>query len=69
MTDSDQLRVLFVCSRNQWRSPTAETIYRFDHGVLGDGDVELGSAEMRIAGRRVDLSLESPYADMRLGEA
>lgn len=23
-------RVLFVCGRNQWRSPTAETIYRDD---------------------------------------
>ena len=26
----DRLRVLFVCSRNQWRSPTAEAIYRQD---------------------------------------
>lgn len=24
----DLCRVLFVCSRNQWRSPTAETIWR-----------------------------------------
>lgn len=23
-------RILFVCSRNQWRSPTAEAIYRND---------------------------------------
>ncbi len=23
-----KLRVLFVCSMNQWRSPTAETIWR-----------------------------------------
>ena len=23
-------RILFVCSRNQWRSPTAEAIYRKD---------------------------------------
>jgi predicted protein tyrosine phosphatase len=27
------LRILFVCSRNQWRSPTAETIYRDDPRV------------------------------------
>lgn len=27
---SDRLKVLFVCSRNQWRSPTAEAIYRDD---------------------------------------
>lgn len=26
----NRLNVLFVCSRNQWRSPTAEAIYRDD---------------------------------------
>lgn len=25
---SDRLNVLFVCSRNQWRSPTAERVWR-----------------------------------------
>jgi predicted protein tyrosine phosphatase len=25
---SDPIRVLFVCSRNQWRSPTAEQVWR-----------------------------------------
>jgi predicted protein tyrosine phosphatase len=29
----DRLKVLFVCSRNQWRSPTAEAIYRDDARV------------------------------------
>ena len=24
----DRINILFVCSKNQWRSPTAETIYR-----------------------------------------
>lgn len=24
---ADRLKILFVCSRNQWRSPTAEAIY------------------------------------------
>ena len=28
-----KLNVLFICSRNQWRSPTAETIFR-DHPKL-----------------------------------
>ncbi len=28
MLKSSQLNVLFVCSRNQWRSPTAEQIFR-----------------------------------------
>ncbi len=27
---ADRPKVLFVCSRNQWRSPTAEAIYRDD---------------------------------------
>lgn len=27
---TDRLKVLFVCSRNQWRSPTAEAIYSDD---------------------------------------
>jgi len=28
-----RLNVLFVCSKNQWRSPTAEAIYRRDDRV------------------------------------
>ena len=28
-----RINVLFVCSRNQWRSPTAEKIYRNDDRV------------------------------------
>ena len=27
------MNVLFVCSRNQWRSPTAEAIYRDAEGI------------------------------------
>jgi predicted protein tyrosine phosphatase len=27
---AERLKVLFVCSKNQWRSPTAEAIYRDD---------------------------------------
>jgi len=26
----DRLKTLFICSRNQWRSPTAERVYRDD---------------------------------------
>ena len=26
--DDERLNVLFVCSRNQWRSPTAEKVWR-----------------------------------------
>jgi predicted protein tyrosine phosphatase len=28
LVSTDPLRVLFVCSKNQWRSPTAERIFR-----------------------------------------
>ena len=27
-------RLLFVCSRNQWRSPTAEAVWRNSNGVM-----------------------------------
>jgi predicted protein tyrosine phosphatase len=30
MTAPDKPRVLFICSRNQWRSPTAEQVWRRD---------------------------------------
>jgi predicted protein tyrosine phosphatase len=40
-----RLRVLFVCSLNQWRSPTAERIYRQDARL-----------EVRSAGIRTDAN-------------
>ena len=30
---SDRRNVLFVCSKNRWRSPTAEKIYSRDHSL------------------------------------
>jgi acetoacetyl-[acyl-carrier protein] synthase len=39
-------------------------VYRFDHGVLGDGDVELAADALRIGGARVALDYRSPFADM-----
>ncbi len=30
MTSSVRLNVLFICARNQWRSPTAERVFRDD---------------------------------------
>jgi acetoacetyl-[acyl-carrier protein] synthase len=44
---------------------TEKPVYKFDHGVLGDGDVEMGENEMHIAGKRVRLDLTSPYDDMK----
>ena len=45
---------------------TREPVYRFDHGVLLDGDVELGPGRMLVGGNAVDLDFESPYPDMRI---
>jgi len=33
LTDADPINVLFVCSKNQWRSPTGEAVFRNDPGV------------------------------------
>ncbi len=30
---AEPIKVLFVCSQNQWRSPTGETIFRKDMGL------------------------------------
>ena len=41
------MNLLFVCSRNQWRSPTAEKIFRRDHyntksaGTSGSARIKL----------------------------
>jgi acetoacetyl-[acyl-carrier protein] synthase len=45
---------------------TQELIYRFDHSVLGDADIEVGASSLTMGGRTVTLSEESPYADMRI---
>ena len=49
----DPLKVLFVCGRNRWRSPTAKRIYRDDArlavrsaGVSSKGDHELSDADL-----------------------
>ena len=45
---------------------TEKPVYKFDHNVLGDDDVELAENEMHIAGKRVGLDLKSPYDDMKI---
>lgn len=42
----DRLRVLFVCAYNQWRSPTAEHLYR------NDPRLEVRSAGVKAGARR-----------------
>jgi acetoacetyl-[acyl-carrier protein] synthase len=41
-------------------------VYRFDHGVLLDGDVELGPRRLIVGGNIVDLDSGTPYEDMKL---
>ncbi len=50
---SDRLRLLLVCSRNQWRSPTAERIYARDPRVQVRSAGTSKSARRRV--RETDL--------------
>ncbi len=38
-----------------------DPVYRFDYGVLGDRDVELGAHSMRVGEFTVNLDLENPF--------
>jgi len=51
------LRVLFVCSMNRWRSPTAEQLYRLDPRL-----------EVRSAGTRSGARRRVSEADLRWAE-
>jgi acetoacetyl-[acyl-carrier protein] synthase len=42
-------------------------VYRFDHGVLQDADVEMDSHRITLGGYAVDLEMVSPYDDMNPG--
>lgn len=42
------LRVLFVCSRNQWRSPTAERLFSRDPGLETRSAGTARSARQRV---------------------
>jgi predicted protein tyrosine phosphatase len=55
-----RLRVLFVCSRNQWRSPTAEDLYR------NDSRMEVRSGGVSRAARRQVTEKLLQWADLVL---
>ncbi|MEL7049427.1 MAG: phosphotyrosine protein phosphatase [Pseudomonadota bacterium] len=60
MDGDHHLNVLFVCSRNQWRSPTAERVWRKTPGV------SVRSAGLsKSARRRISVS-DLRWADMIL---
>ena len=54
------LRLLFLCSRNQWRSPTAETVYQ------NDPRVEVRSAGVSASARRKVTQKLLLWADLVL---
>ena len=47
------MNILFVCSRNRWRSPTAETIYRSrqEHQIKSAGTEP--SAKIRVSSKHI----------------
>jgi acetoacetyl-[acyl-carrier protein] synthase len=45
---------------------TVRPVYKFDHGVLHEHDIEVGSQELTIGGHAVHLDIESPYADLKI---
>jgi predicted protein tyrosine phosphatase len=55
-----RLRILFICSRNRWRSPTAEGVYR------NDPRVEVRSAGVSSAARRQVSERDLEWADLIL---
>jgi predicted protein tyrosine phosphatase len=74
----DSLKVLFVCGRNQWRSPTAERIYRDDArlavrsaGVSSKATHELSDADLDWADlvlvmeRRYSARIRSNFSGRR----
>jgi predicted protein tyrosine phosphatase len=54
------MRLLFLCSRNQWRSPTAEAVYQ------NDPRLEVRSAGVSSAARRRVMEKLLLWADLVL---
>lgn len=53
-----RLKVLFICSRNQWRSPTAERIFS------GRRDIEVRSRGMSPKARRKLSATDVTWAEL-----
>ncbi len=49
MADAEPVKVLFVCSRNQWRSPTGETIFARVDGVSARSAGTASNARRKIS--------------------
>ena len=57
-TETARTRVLFVCSRNQWRSPTAEEVWRRHPALL------VRSAGTSPSARRTVTAEDVAWADV-----
>lgn len=42
------MNILFICSRNQWRSPTAEAVYKNVEGIAAKSAGTSASARIRV---------------------
>lgn len=58
MAISERLKVLFLCAKNKWRSPTCETIYR------GDPRLMVRSAGVKQGARRYVTENDIEWADL-----
>jgi len=72
MNPMDKPHILFVCGRNQWRSPTAERIYRDDPriqvrsaGVSGKSRHQISDDDLSWAG--LVVVMEQRYKSRILG--
>jgi predicted protein tyrosine phosphatase len=48
------INILFVCSRNKWRSPTAEKIYKNTSGLSVKSAGTEPSSRIKITGKLID---------------
>lgn len=48
------MNLLFVCSRNQWRSPTGEAIYKNHSGISARSAGTEPSARIRVSSRHIE---------------
>lgn len=60
MAFTEQINVLFVCSKNKWRSPTGEVVFRKDNGLS-----VRSAGTSRNARKRISIS-DIRWADLIL---
>jgi predicted protein tyrosine phosphatase len=48
------MKILFVCSRNQWRSPTAEEIYKNRQGIAVRSAGTEPSARIKVSSKLIN---------------